>query len=128
MAEVVFNTSMTGYQEIMTDPSYKGQFVCFTYPHIGNVGVNSGPFMRWRSSQTKGRCDVEDVESKTCHLRGIVVRNLSRSVSNYRARAALEDYCQMNDVVGIAELDTRALTKRIREKGSLIGNAFSRER
>eukprot|EP00210_Caulerpa_lentillifera_P003265 g3116.t1 len=104
VAEVVFNTSMTGYQEIMTDPSYKGQFVCFTYPHIGNVGTNQ-----------------DDVESDGCHLGGIIVRNLSRCVSNYRSTLSLEEYCMKNEVVGIAELDTRALTKRIREKGALIG-------
>lgn len=91
---------MTGYQEIMTDPSYKGQFVCFTYPHIGNVGINS-----------------EDVESKSCHLNGLIIRDLSSSVSNYRSKLTLQEYCEKSNVIGISDIDTRSLTKRIREKG-----------
>lgn len=122
IAEVVFNTSMTGYQEIMTDPSYKGQFVCFTHPHIGNVGVNKGH--SFLDTLLRYGENAEDVESKECHLKGIIVRNLSRTVSNYRATSTLDAYCKENDVVGISELDTRALTRRIREKGSLIGFQF----
>ena len=123
VAEVVFNTSMTGYQEIMTDPSYKGQFVCFTHPHIGNVGVNTGRslFLVVCQSACMGHVLADDVESRACHLRGIIVRDLSRIVSNYRAETSLSQYCEENDVVGISELDTRALTKRIREKGALVG-------
>ncbi|CAD7700529.1 unnamed protein product [Ostreobium quekettii] len=104
VGEVVFNTSITGYQEVMTDPSYRGQFVCFTYPHIGNVGVNA-----------------DDSESSECHLRAVIVRDLSICVSNYRATQTLGEYCAERGVIGIADVDTRALTKRIRESGSLVG-------
>ncbi|KAF8059196.1 hypothetical protein HT031_005368 [Scenedesmus sp. PABB004] len=104
VGEVVFNTSITGYQEIMTDPSYKGQFVCFTHPHIGNVGIND-----------------DDEESGACHLGGIIVRDLSIVVSNYRSVMSIEDYCKKHGVMGIANLDTRALTKVLRETGCLNG-------
>lgn len=102
--EVVFNTSLSGYQEIMTDPSYKGQFVAFTCPHIGNVGINN-----------------EDMESEKCHLGAIIVRDLSISVSNYRSNQTLEEYCKKQDIVGIADIDTRALTKALRDTGCLVG-------
>lgn len=104
VGEVVFNTSITGYQEIMTDPSYKGQFVCFTHPHIGNVGINE-----------------EDMESTKPHLGAIIVRDLSTVVSNYRSKYALDDYCKKNNVHGIANIDTRALTKALRDTGCLVG-------
>ena len=102
--EVCFNTSMTGYQEILTDPSYRGQIVTMTYPEIGNYGVNE-----------------EDVESGGAHLAGFVVRQLSRRVSNYRAQGNLDDYLQRYGVVGVAGIDTRALVRRIRTRGALRG-------
>jgi len=105
LAEVVFNTSLTGYQEILTDPSYAGQMVCFTQPHIGNVGINEG--------------DMECGHG--CHLDGIVVRHLSECVSNYRSRETLDAYLKRQGVVGIAGVDTRQLTRVLREKGSLVG-------
>lgn len=104
VGEVVFNTSLTGYQEIMTDPSYKGQFVVFTHPHIGNTGINK-----------------EDVESKQCHLGAIIVRDHSCVVSNYRSVQTLDDYCREQNVIGISNLDTRSLTKKLRETGCLVG-------
>jgi len=102
--EVVFNTSMTGYQEILTDPSYRGQIVTMTYPEMGNYGVNR-----------------EDVESGKPHLAGFVVRELSRIYSNFRAEGSLSDYLRDNHIVGLAEIDTRALVRRIRTKGALKG-------
>merc|ERR1711933_379889 len=105
VAEVVFNTSLTGYQEILTDPSYRGQTVCFTQPHIGNVGINEGDM----------ECD------HGCHLKGVVVRHLSENVSNYRSRETLDAYLKRQSVVGIAGVDTRQLTRALREKGSLVG-------
>jgi carbamoyl-phosphate synthase small subunit len=104
IGEVVFNTSLTGYQEIMTDPSYKGQFVCFTLPHIGNTGAN-----------------MEDLESSKCHLGAIIVRDLSITVSNYRSKMDLDTYCKQQGVVGLANVDTRALTKKLRQSGCLVG-------
>lgn len=104
IGEVVFNTALSGYQEVMTDPSYKGQFVSFTCPHIGNTGIN-----------------FEDNESTKCHLGAIIVRDLSLSVSNYRSRVSLSDYCKQQGVLGISDLDTRALTKELRETGCLVG-------
>ncbi|GIL52863.1 hypothetical protein Vafri_8635 [Volvox africanus] len=104
IGEVVFNTSLTGYQEIMTDPSYKGQFVAFTCPHIGNVGINN-----------------EDMESSKCHLGAIIVRDLSCVVSNYRSKMSLDAYCKKENVIGLANVDTRALTKVLRETGCLVG-------
>src|SRR5260370_15162575 len=103
--EVCFNTSMTGYQEILTDPSYKGQIVTMTYPHIGNYGVNR-----------------QDVESWRPHVAGFVVRELSPVVSNWRAESSLDEYLQNNGIPGIQGIDTRALTKKLRERGAL--NAF----
>jgi carbamoyl-phosphate synthase small subunit len=102
--EVCFNTSMTGYQEIVTDPSYRGQIVTMTYPEIGNYGVNS-----------------EDVESLRPHLAGFVVRELSRLTSNFRASGGLHDYLAAAGVVGLAGIDTRALVRRLRNRGSMKG-------
>jgi carbamoyl-phosphate synthase small subunit len=102
--EVCFNTSMTGYQEILTDPSYKGQIVCMTYPLIGNYGVNS-----------------QDVESWRPHVSGFVIRELSPVVSNWRADVSLEDYLARNGIPGIQGIDTRALTKKLRVRGALNG-------
>ena len=102
--EVVFNTSMTGYQEILTDPSYKGQMVCMTYPLIGNYGVN-----------------LEDVESTRPFVEGFIVKEASRIYSNWRARGDLGDYLKKNKVVGIEGIDTRALTKHLREEGAKKG-------
>ena len=104
IGEVVFNTSMTGYQEILTDPSYKGQIVTMTYPHIGNYGINE-----------------EDVESSRPHVSGFIVKELSLHPSNWRSHKTLNDYLKENNIVGIQGIDTRALTKRLREKGSQMG-------
>ena len=102
--EVCFNTSMTGYQEILTDPSYKGQIVTMTYPLIGNYGVNS-----------------VDVESWKPHASGFVVRELSPVVSNWRADCSLSEYLEKNGIPGIQGIDTRALTKKLRVRGALNG-------
>ncbi len=102
--EVCFNTSMTGYQEILTDPSYKAQIVTMTYPHIGNYGVNS-----------------VDVESWRPHVSGFVIRELSPVVSNWRAEFSLADYLQQNNIPGIQGVDTRALTKKLRVRGAMNG-------
>lgn len=99
--EVVFNTSLTGYQEILTDPSYHGQIVVMTQPHIGNYGVN-----------------VEDEESHRCWARGLVVRAASPVVSNWRAQKSLTDYLRERGIVSITEVDTRALTRHIRTHGA----------
>ena len=106
MGEVVFNTAMTGYQEILTDPSYCRQIVTLTYPHIGNTGTNA-----------------EDVESgdRRIHAAGLVIRNLAISVSNFRSTMALDAYLRAENVVGIAEIDTRRLTRILREKGAQSG-------
>jgi carbamoyl-phosphate synthase small subunit len=101
-AEVVFNTSMSGYQEILTDPSYKGQFVCMTYPLIGNYGVN-----------------LEDVESKKPQVEGFIIKELATLESNWRAKLDLGTYLKKNSILGIEGIDTRSLTLHIREKGSL---------
>lgn len=102
--EVCFNTSMTGYQEILTDPSYKGQIVTMTYPHIGNYGVNA-----------------VDVESWRPHVSGFVIRELSPVVSNWRADFTLDEYLRQNGIPGIQGVDTRALTKKLRVRGALNG-------
>lgn len=102
--EVVFNTSMTGYQEILTDPSYRGQIVTMTYPEIGNYGVNR-----------------EDVESRKPHLAGFIVRELSRIHSNFRSEGSLDGYLARHGIVGLAGIDTRALVRRIRIHGALKG-------
>lgn len=102
--EVCFNTSMTGYQEILTDPSYKGQIVTMTYPLIGNYGVNE-----------------LDVESWRPHVAGFVVREVSPVVSNWRADSSLGDYLERNGIPGIQGIDTRALTRKLRVRGALNG-------
>jgi carbamoyl-phosphate synthase small subunit len=102
--EVCFNTSMTGYQEILTDPSYKGQIVTMTYPLIGNYGVNE-----------------VDVESWRPHAAGFVVRELSPVVSNWRADFSLAEYLEKNGIPGIQGIDTRALTKKLRVRGAMNG-------
>lgn len=102
--EVVFNTSITGYQEILTDPSYRGQIITMTYPMIGNVGVNT-----------------QDLESAKPHAAGFIVRESSRLFSNYRSESSLGKYLIDHDVVAIAGIDTRALVRRIRDKGALRG-------
>jgi carbamoyl-phosphate synthase small subunit len=103
-AEVVFNTAITGYQEILTDPSYCGQFVTLTYPHIGNVGVNR-----------------EDVESTKIWASGLIIRDLSAVVSNFRSEQSLDAYLRDAGVVGIADIDTRMLTRILRDKGAQNG-------
>jgi len=102
--EVIFNTSMTGYQEILTDPSYAKQIVTFTYPHIGNTGINA-----------------EDVESERIWASGLVIRNLPVSSSNWRKDSGLKEYLIANNAVGISNIDTRRLTSLIRKKGALSG-------
>lgn len=102
--EVVFNTSMTGYQEILTDPSYKGQIVTMTYPHIGNYGVNE-----------------TDVESLRPHLSGFIVKELSQHPSNWRSQKSLDAYLRDCGIAGIQGIDTRALTRRLRDHGSQMG-------
>jgi carbamoyl-phosphate synthase small subunit len=104
VGEVVFNTSMTGYQEILTDPSYCKQIVTLTYPHIGNVGVNT-----------------EDVESRRVFASGLVIRDLSLTVSNWRNTQSLPDYLKTNNVVAITGIDTRKLTRILRSKGAQNG-------
>jgi carbamoyl-phosphate synthase small subunit len=102
--EVVFNTSMTGYQEVLTDPSYKGQIVTMTYPLIGNYGVNP-----------------EDRESRSPHVEGFVIRELARFPSNFRSRLALDSYLTEQRVMGMEGIDTRALVRRIRVRGAMTG-------
>ena len=102
--EVVFNTAMTGYQEILTDPSYMGQIVTLTYPHIGNTGANA-----------------EDVESDKCYASGLIIRDLPTLASNWRMQETLPAYLARNNVVSIANIDTRRLTRLIREKGAQNG-------
>jgi len=104
VGEVVFNTAMTGYQEILTDPSYSRQIVTLTYPHIGNTGTNP-----------------EDEESSAVHAAGLVIRDLPLLASNWRNTKSLPDYLRDNGVVAIADIDTRRLTRILREKGALAG-------
>jgi carbamoyl-phosphate synthase small subunit len=104
VGEVVFNTAMTGYQEILTDPSYSRQIVTLTYPHIGNTGVNS-----------------EDEESTAVHAAGLVIRDLPLMVSNFRSEQSLDGYLRERGVVAIADIDTRRLTRILREKGAQDG-------
>ncbi|WP_407540741.1 glutamine-hydrolyzing carbamoyl-phosphate synthase small subunit [Deinococcus radiomollis] len=104
VGEVVFNTSMTGYQEIMTDPSYNGQIVCMTYPHIGNYGVA-----------------IYDMESNKPYVRGFIGREFSADYSNYRAQQSLESFMQDHGIVSIEGIDTRALVRRLREGGVVKG-------
>ncbi|GHC45239.1 carbamoyl-phosphate synthase small chain [Alcaligenes pakistanensis] len=102
VAEIVFNTAMTGYQEILTDPSYSGQIVTLTYPHIGNTGVNP-----------------EDSESTKAHAAGLVIRDCPARLSNFRSTQSLPDYLKAQGVVAISGIDTRKLTRILREKGSM---------
>ncbi len=102
--EVVFNTSMTGYQEVLTDPSYKGQIVTMTYPLIGNYGVNS-----------------EDRESRRPQVEGFVVREMSRIPSNFRSQGTLDAYLAENSILGLEGIDTRALVRRLRVRGTMTG-------
>lgn len=104
IGEVVFNTSMTGYQEILTDPSYSSQIVTLTYPHIGNTGVNA-----------------EDVESDKIHAAGLIIKDLPLLVSNFRSEQSLSDYLKSQNIVAIAGIDTRKLTRILREKGAQGG-------
>ncbi|MEW6680113.1 MAG: carbamoyl phosphate synthase small subunit, partial [bacterium] len=100
--EIVFNTSMTGYQEILTDPSYCGQIVNMTYPLMGNYGVNN-----------------EDVESSKPQVEGFVVKEMSKRFSNFRAESSLSNYLKKNNIIAIESIDTRALTRHIRDKGAM---------
>jgi carbamoyl-phosphate synthase small subunit len=102
--EVVFNTAMSGYQEILTDPSYSSQIVTLTYPHIGNTGINT-----------------EDVEADRVHAAGLIVRDVPRLYSNFRAGTSLSEYLKRQNIVAIADIDTRRLTRILREKGAQGG-------
>ncbi|HEY9876888.1 MAG TPA: glutamine-hydrolyzing carbamoyl-phosphate synthase small subunit [Leptolyngbyaceae cyanobacterium] len=104
MGEVVFNTGMTGYQEVLTDPSYRGQIVTFTYPELGNTGVNP-----------------EDEESHQPHVRGAIARNICSQPSNWRSTQSLPDYLKQHKIPGIYGIDTRALTRKIRTTGAMNG-------
>ena len=104
VGEVCFNTSLTGYQEILTDPSYTDQIITFTYPHIGNVGINQA-----------------DMESDKISVRGLIVRAPARKTSNYRAEESLEAWLLANKIVGIADIDTRALVRHLRDNGAQNG-------
>src|SRR5271157_3566273 len=101
IGEAVFNTAMTGYQEVLTDPSYRGQMVCMTYPEIGNVGINA-----------------EDAESARVYVEGFVVKEYCPYPSNWRAEIPLGDYLASAGVVGIEGIDTRALVRHIRTRGA----------
>lgn len=103
VGEIVFNTSLSGYQEIMSDPSYAGQFVTFTMPEIGNVGVND-----------------QDMESKSAHAKGMIVRKYQDNYSNFRAEGSLGEFLKKNNVIGICDIDTRYLTKMIRDEGAMM--------
>ncbi len=114
VGEVVFNTSMTGYQEILTDPSYSRQIVTLTYPHIGNVGTNAS-----------------DEESSAVHAQGLVIRDLPLIASNYRNEEGLSEYLKRHNIVAIADIDTRKLTRLLREKehrtaALLLGSCLTR--
>ncbi|WP_238903310.1 carbamoyl phosphate synthase small subunit [Clostridium sp. YIM B02506] len=104
VGEVVFNTGMTGYQEVLTDPSYYGQIVTMTYPLIGNYGIN-----------------IEDTESKSIKVKGFIVREKCSSPSNFRCEFQLEDYLKQNKIIGLEGIDTRALTKMLRNNGTMKG-------
>ncbi|HJV85592.1 MAG TPA: glutamine-hydrolyzing carbamoyl-phosphate synthase small subunit [Noviherbaspirillum sp.] len=110
IGEVVFNTAITGYQEILTDPSYSRQIVTLTYPHIGNVGVNE-----------------EDVEANKIHAAGLIIKDLPLLTSNFRSKQSLSDYLKAENVVGIAGIDTRKLTRILREKGAQNGAIMAGE-
>ena len=98
--EIVFNTSMTGYQEVLTDPSYSGQIVAMTYPHVGNYGVNP-----------------QDVESSHVQVEGFILREYHPVPSNWRSTRTLADYLQESNKLGLTGIDTRALTKHLRDRG-----------
>ena len=100
--EVVFNTSMTGYQEILTDPSYHSQIINFTNPHIGNTGIND-----------------EDIESNQIHVSGMIIRDLEIQASSWRKTSTLSEYLVKNNVIGMSGVDTREITRLLRDKGSL---------
>ena len=104
IGEVVFNTGMTGYQEVITDPSYFGQILVFTYPEIGNTGIN-----------------FEDSESDNNFVKGIIVRNFSNNTSNWRSKLSLDEWLKKNNIIGLFGIDTRALVKILREDGSMNG-------
>lgn len=103
VGEIVFNTSLSGYQEIMSDPSYAGQFVTFTMPEIGNVGVNA-----------------QDMESSKAHAKGMIVRNYQPEYSNFRAEDSLHNFLEQHNIMGICNIDTRFLTKTIRNEGAMM--------
>ena len=103
VGEIVFNTSMSGYQEIMSDPSYAGQFVTFTAPEIGNVGVNA-----------------QDMESSKAHAKGMIVRSYQARYSNFRAQDSLSNFLKEHNIIGICNIDTRFLTKMIRDEGAMM--------
>src|SRR6266478_3702350 len=102
VGEICFNTSMTGYQEVLTDPSYRGQIVAMTYPLIGNYGTNS-----------------LDQESASPHVRGFVIEELSEIASNWRSEMSLDEYLRKWDVPGVQNIDTRALTRHLRTRGAM---------
>ena len=104
IGEVVFNTGMTGYQEVLTDPSYSGQMVTFTYPELGNTGVNS-----------------DDEESDRPHVKGVIARNICQRPSNWRSTQSLSDYLIQHNVIGIYGIDTRSLTRKLRSSGAMNG-------
>ena len=104
VGEVVFNTSMTGYGEVLTDPSYYGQIVTMTYPLIGNYGIN-----------------LEDVESSGVHVKGFIVREKSDNPNNFRCEMDIDTYLKQNKVIGLEGVDTRALTKILRNNGTMKG-------
>ena len=104
IGEIVFNTGMTGYQEVLTDPSYCGQIVTMTYPLIGNYGVN-----------------LEDMESAKPQVKGFVVREMCKTPSNWRSLETLSEYLARNGIIGIEGIDTRALTRILRDKGTMKG-------
>ena len=108
IGEVVFNTSMTGYQEVLTDPSYTKQIVTLTYPHIGNTGTNN-----------------EDTESNQVYASGLIIRDLPLQHSNFRSQSSLADYLKQNNIVAISEIDTRRLTRLLRDKGAQAGCIMS---
>ena len=108
IGEVVFNTSMTGYQEILTDPSYTKQIVTLTYPHIGNTGTNN-----------------EDTESNQVYAASLIIRDLPLQHSNFRSQSSLADYLKQNNIVAISEIDTRRLTRLLRDKGAQAGCIMS---
>jgi len=102
VGEICFNTAMTGYQEVLTDPSYRGQIVAMTYPLIGNYGINS-----------------LDQESRSPHVRGFVIEELSEVPSNWRAEMSLDEYLRTWDISGVQGIDTRALTRHLRTRGAM---------